>query len=120
MSTKTAATHKRRGANTKGKKENRMRTRIFNQMTAKEVEAYLARGGDTIFLGIGVVECHGAMPNDVETIIPEAYATLLAEKADGLSLINLPYFYPGGTLCSNATVHISIRDGIDYLSLIHI
>ena len=55
------------------------------------------------------------MPNDVETIIPEAYATLLAEKADGLSLINLPYFYPGGTLCSNATVHISIRDGIDYL-----
>ena len=95
-----------------------MRTRIFNKMTAKEVEAYLARGGDTIFLGIGVVECHGAMPNDVETIIPEAYATLLAEKADGLSLINLPYFYPGGTLCSNATVHISIRDGIDYLEKI--
>ena len=25
-----------------------MRTRIFNKMTAKEVEDYLTRGGDTI------------------------------------------------------------------------
>lgn len=95
-----------------------MRTRIFNKMTAKEVDEYLARGGDTIFLGIGVVECHGGLPNDVEAVVPEAYATLLAEKADGLSLINLPYFYPGGTLCSNATVHISIQDGIQYLTKI--
>ena len=69
-----------------------MRTRIFNKMTAPEVEDYLARGGDTIFIAIGVVECHGALPIDCETIGPEANAVLLAEKADGLAMINLPYF----------------------------
>ena len=95
-----------------------MRTRIFNKMTAQEVQDYLDRGGDTIFLGIGVVECHGNMPIDCETIGPEAYATLLAEKADGLAMINLPYFYPGGTIISNATVYFGIRDGIDYLKKI--
>ena len=92
-----------------------MRTRIFNKMTAQEIEDYLARGGDTIFIAIGVVECHGSLPVDCETICPEAYAKLLAEKADGLALINLPYFYPGGTEISNATVYMGIRDGMDYL-----
>ncbi len=92
-----------------------MRTRIFNKMTAQEVEDYLARGGDTMFIAVGVVECHGNLPIDCETIVPEAYAKLLAEKADGLAMINLPYFYPGGTVISNATVHLTIRDGMDYL-----
>ena len=80
-----------------------MRTRIYNKMTSYEIEDYLKRGGDTIFLGIGVVECHGYMPVDVEAVGPEAKAVLLAEKADGLALINLPYFYPGGTIISPAT-----------------
>ena len=93
----------------------KMRTRIFNKMTAQEVEDYLARGGDTMFIAVGVVECHGGLPIDCEQICPEAYATLMAEKADGLAMINLPYFYPGATVISNATVHMSIRDGIDYL-----
>lgn len=92
-----------------------MRTRVFNKMTAQEVEDYLARGGDTIYLGIGVVEVHGEYPIDCETILPEAVALAMAEEADGLAMINLPYFYPGGTVSSNATVHLTIRDGIDYL-----
>lgn len=92
-----------------------MRTRIFNKMTAQEVEDYLARGGDTIFIAVGVVECHGNLPIDCETICPEAYCSLLAEKADGLAMINLPYFYPAATIISNATVQFGIRDGIDYL-----
>ncbi len=92
-----------------------MRTRIYNKMTEKEVEDYLARGGDTMFLAIGVVECHGALPIDCETVAPEAYAKLLAEKADGLAMINMPYFYPGGTNISNATIQMSVRGGIDYL-----
>ena len=92
-----------------------MRTRIYNKMTTPEVEAYLARGGDTMFLAVGVTECHGNMPIDCETIGPEANALLLAEKADGLAMINLPYFYPGGTVISPATVHFSIQDGISYL-----
>jgi len=95
-----------------------MRTRIFNKMTTPEVEAYLARGGDTMFIAVGVVECHGHMPIDCETIGPEAYCKLLAEKADGLAMINLPYFYPGATVISNATVHYTISDGIAYLKKI--
>ena len=92
-----------------------MRTRIFNKMTAQEVEDYLARGGDTIFIAMGVVEVHGACPIDCETIIPEAMCMALAEEADGLAMINLPYFYPGGTVISNSTVHLTILEGIEYL-----
>jgi creatinine amidohydrolase len=92
-----------------------MRTRIFNKMKAQEVQDYLDRGGDTMFVGIGVVEVHGDCPIDCETAVPEAVAIAMAEEADGLAMINLPYFYPGGTVISNSTVHITIRDGIDYL-----
>lgn len=92
-----------------------MRTRIFNKMTAGEIEEYLARGGDTIFLPVGVVEIHGELPVDCETILAEGYSVAMAEKCDGLVLADLPYFYPGGTVVGNATVHLSIYDGIAYL-----
>ena len=95
-----------------------MRTRIFNKMTAQEVEDYLARGGNTIFVGVGVIEVHGAMPIDAETIMPEAYALAMAEKADGLAMINLPYMFPGGTIVSNATVQVTVRQSIDFLMMI--
>lgn len=95
-----------------------MRTRVFNKMTAQEIEDYLACGGDTMFIGIGVVEVHGACPIDCETILPEAMAIAMAEKADGLAMINLPYFYPGGTVISNSTVHLTILDCVDYLKKI--
>lgn len=92
-----------------------MRTRILNKMLASEVEEYLARGGNTIFIGVGVVEMHGNMPADVETIMPEAMALAMAEEYDGLVLINLPYNFPGGTIIGNVTVQMSVRDSIDYL-----
>lgn len=92
-----------------------MRTRIYNKLNVKEIEAYINKGGSTIFLPLGVIECHGAYPVDVETVLPQAFAKLLAEKADGLVLTDLPYFYAGGTVISDATIHISIKDGIDYL-----
>ena len=92
-----------------------MRTRILNKMLASEVEAYLARGGNTIFIGVGVVEMHGNMPADVETIMPEAMALAMAQEYDGLALINLPYNFPGGTIIGNVTVQMSVRDSIDYL-----
>lgn len=95
-----------------------MRTRIFNKMTAKEVEDYLARGGDTIFVPVGVVECHSAIPIDVEQIVPEAYALLMAERADGLAMVNLPYFFPGGTVVSSSTVQVTVRQSIDYLMVL--
>ena len=95
-----------------------MRTRIFNKMTAKEVEDYLTRGGDTIFVPVGVVECHSAMPIDVEQMVPEAYALLMAERADGLAMVNLPYFFPGGTVVSSSTVQVTVRQSIDYLMVL--
>lgn len=95
-----------------------MRTRIFNKMTAKEVDDYLARGGNTIFVAVGVVELHGALPIDAEQIMPEAYSVAMAEKADGLAMINLPYFFPGGTILGNCTVQVSVCESIDYLMMI--
>ena len=92
-----------------------MRTRILNKILASEVEEYLARGGNTIFVGVGVVEIHGTMPADVEQIFPEAMALAMAEEYDGLALINLPYNFPGGTIIGNVTVQMSVRDSIDYL-----
>ena len=95
-----------------------MRTRIFNKMTAQEVEDYLERGGDTLFVGVGVIEAHGGLPVDCEQILPEAYAVTMAEKADGLAMINLPFFFPGGTIVSNATVQVTVRQSIDYLMML--
>ena len=95
-----------------------MRTRIFNKMTAREVEEYLARGGNTLFIGVGVIEAHSNMPIDAEQIGPEAMAVLMAEKADGLALINIPYTFPGGTITSNATVQVTVRESSDYLMML--
>ena len=95
-----------------------MYTRIFNKMSAEDIQAYLDRGGNTVFVAVGVVEVHGAMPVDVEQILPEALVLAMAEKADGLALTNLPYFFPGGTVISPATVQVSVRESIDHLMII--
>lgn len=95
-----------------------MRNHVLSKMNGDEVEEYLARGGDTIFIAVGVVECHGTLPVDCETIGPEAYAIALAEKYDALAMIDLPYFYPGGTVISNATIHMSIQYSIACLTQI--
>lgn len=95
-----------------------MRTRILNKMTNTEVEEYLDRGGDLIFVAVGTVEVHGDLPLDCETIIPEAFAVEFAKKADGLALINLPYFFPGATPVGRGTVNINVEDGIRYLKTV--
>ena len=95
-----------------------MYTRVFNKMTAEDIQAYLDRGGNTIFVAVGVVEVHGAMPIDVEQMVPEGFALAMAEKADGLALTNLPFYFPGGTIISPATVQISVRESIDHLMAI--
>jgi len=95
-----------------------MRNHVLSKMTGDEVEAYLDRGGDTIFIAVGVVECHGTLPIDCETIGPEAYAVALAEKYDAVAMIDLPFFYPGGTVVSNATIHLTIRQTMDWLTVI--
>ena len=68
----------------------KMRTHIYNRMTAGEIESYLARGGNTIFVAVGSTENHGIMPVEWKTIRTEGIAVALAEKNDGIALINLP------------------------------
>lgn len=92
-----------------------MRTRIYNKCTDQEITEYLDRGGDTLFIGIGVTELHGQLPVDCESILTEGVALAMAEKADGLALINLPYFHAGATAIGRSTINISIKAGYDYL-----
>lgn len=95
-----------------------MRTRIYNKLNVKEIQKYLDEGGDTIFLPGGVIECHGALPVDCESVYPQAFAVLLAERVNGLVMTDLPFFYAGGTMISDATIHVTIRDGIDFLNML--
>lgn len=94
-----------------------MRTRFLTRLTNREVEAYLARR-DVIFVPVGTTEMHGAMPLDCETVLPEVIALLMAEKADGLVLPHLPYFYAGATANGRGTLQISIKTGYEYLSAV--
>lgn len=92
-----------------------MRTHIFNQMTAHEIDEYLSSGKDAIFVALGTTEIHGAMPVEANNVLAEGLAVALAEKSDALALVNLPFFYPGGTAISSGTIRISMRDSFDYL-----
>ena len=91
-----------------------MRTRIFSKLTNCEVDEYLKRN-DIIFVPVGTVEMHGGLPLDCETVFSEAGAMKMAEKADGLVLTNLPYFYAGATASGRGTVQVSVQTGINYL-----
>ncbi len=92
-----------------------MNTRILNKMRNSEVEDYLNRGRDIIFIPVGTVELHGDLPLDCETIYVEAIAERMAEATDALSLSGLPFFYPGATRIGRGTVYMSIAEGAAYL-----
>ncbi len=92
-----------------------MHTRILNKMRNIEVEEYLDRGKDVIFIPVGTVELHGDLPLDCETIYVEAIAEKMAEATDSLSLSGLPFFYPGATRIGRGTVYMSIAEGAAYL-----
>ena len=94
-----------------------MRTRILPRMLNDEAETYLTRN-DVIIVPVGTVELHGGLPLDSETVISEAFALRMAEAADGLVLMGLPYFYAGATAIGRGTTQVSVREGIDYLGAI--
>lgn len=96
---------------------NQMRTRFLNKMTHDEVVEYCKRN-DIIYVPFGTVEVHGTFPMDVETVTPEAFAMLMAEKTDGLVLGNLPYFFCGASPISPGTIQMSVMDGLHYLKAI--
>lgn len=91
-----------------------MRTRSYNKLTNDEVEQYLQKN-DLIFIPVGTIETHGALPIDAETVLVEAICQRLAEEADGLALGALPYFYAGATQTGRGTIQISTEAGADYL-----
>jgi creatinine amidohydrolase len=91
-----------------------MRTRFLSRCTNDEVEAYLSRN-DIVFVACGVTELHGGRPLDCESVLSEALALKLAEKADGLVVHNLPYLYAGATASGRGTTQLSVRASIDYL-----
>ena len=68
-----------------------------------------------MYIAMGATEVHGAMPVDCEVILPEAIALEMAEQSDGLAMINLPYYFAGGTVISNATIRMTVRDSVDHL-----
>ncbi len=90
-----------------------MRTRFLSKCTNDEVEAYLARR-DVIVVAAGVTELHGGLPLDSESVLSEALALRLAERADGLILHNLPYLYAGATASGRGTTQLSVRQSIDH------
>ncbi len=91
-----------------------MRSRFLPKLINQEVEDYLEHH-DIVFVPVGVVEMHGGLSLDCETVLAEAFALKMAEAADGLVLNNLPYFFAGATVIGRGTVQVSVREGIDYL-----
>lgn len=91
-----------------------LRSHFLNKLTNVEVEQYLQEN-DAIIVPVGTVEMHGGFPLDVETVVSEATALKMAEKANCLVLPNLPYFYAGATAAGRGTVEVSVEDGIHYL-----
>ena len=91
-----------------------LRSHFLNKLTNVEVEQYLQEN-DAIIVPVGTVEMHGGFPLDVETVVSEATALKMAQKANCLVLPNLPYFYAGATAAGRGTVEVSVEDGIHYL-----
>jgi hypothetical protein len=65
---------------------------------------------DLVFVPVGTLEAHGAIPLGTDTIIPEALAADLAPKLNGLVAPPIAYGvtnsllpYPGSTTVSSAT-----------------
>jgi len=73
-----------------------MKTHILNKMRNIEVEEYLDRGKDVVFIPEGTVELHGDLPLDCETIYVEAIAERDELALNGSKMIDdfVRYFNP--------------------------
>lgn len=65
---------------------------------------------DLVFVPVGTVEAHGALPLGTDTLIPERLAEILAPKFDAIIAPSIPFGvtntllpYPGSTTVSSAT-----------------
>jgi len=85
--------------------------RRLDEMTSREVEAYLKAGGDLIFIPFGPISGHGAfIPLGIHAHWAEALATALARKADGLVYPAVFQSYAGATRSFRGAVSFSLVD----------
>lgn len=91
----------------------KLRTHCYTDLTNWEIERYLTEN-DILIIPVGNCENHAGMPVDVEYMMAEGYARLIAEKVDGLFLPNVIYFNPGGTQTGRGTIHMSMSESFRY------
>lgn len=92
-------------------------TRRLDEMTSREVESYLKRGGDLVFIPFGPISGHGAFtPLAIHAHWAEALATILARKANGLVYPAVMQVYAGATKTFRGTVSFPIKEQVRILS----
>jgi hypothetical protein len=85
-------------------------------MTSREVEFYLKRGGDLVFVPFGPISGHGAFtPLAIHAHWAEALSTILARKANGLVYPAVMQVYAGATRTFRGTVSFTIDDQVRIL-----
>ncbi|XJS10909.1 creatininase family protein [Aerococcaceae bacterium WGS1372] len=92
----------------------KLRSHFLNALVNSEVEEYLKRN-DTIIVPFGPTELHGGMPLDCETVLSEALALILAERANSLILPHIPYIYSGATASAKGTIQLTVRESSNML-----
>lgn len=94
-----------------------MPTRRLDEMTSREVEFYLKRGGDLCFVPFGPISGHGAfIPLGMHGHWAEALSTILAEKADGVVYPTVFQSYAGATHTFPGAVSFELSQQAEILS----
>lgn len=94
-------------------------TRRIDEMTSREVELYLKRGGDLAFVPFGPISGHGAfIPMGMHAHWAAALSVLLAEKADGLVFPTTFACFAGATRTFRGTVSFPIQEQVSVLKRI--
>lgn len=94
-------------------------TRRIDEMTSREVDFYLKRGGDLVFVPFGPVSGHGAfIPMGMHAHWASALSVLLAEKADGLVFPATFACFAGATRTFRGTVSFPIHEQVSVLKRI--
>src|SRR5690349_3335793 len=94
-------------------------TRRIDEMTSREVEFYLANGGDLAFVPFGPVSGHGAfIPMGMHAHWANALSVLLAEKANGLVFPATFTCFAGATRTFRGTVGFSVGEQVSVLKRI--
>src|SRR5258705_7547645 len=92
----------------------KLHTRDMTRLSQVQVAEYLKRS-DIIFIPIGAVETNGIMPSDRDYVSPLGYAMAMADEIDALYMPGLIWSYPGTTMIAQATVNISVTQGVSFL-----